>query len=74
MKPLKNLNKLEYLDISNTDLNRGIEYLPNSLENISYETEKRLSCKLTEIEEQLDQKYWRDVHKDFVNYEDEDKL
>ncbi|CAG8770859.1 18029_t:CDS:2 [Racocetra persica] len=31
LKPLKNLNKLEKLDISNTDIDSGLEYLPESL-------------------------------------------
>lgn len=31
LETLKNMNRLEKLDISNTDLNSGVEYLPNSL-------------------------------------------
>jgi Leucine-rich repeat (LRR) protein len=33
LEPLKNLTKLEYLDIRNTDLDHGLEYLPGSVKN-----------------------------------------
>jgi len=31
LKPLRNMNKLWYLEISNTDIDNGLEYLPDSL-------------------------------------------
>ena len=31
LKPLQNLNKLEELNINNTDIDSGLEYLPDSL-------------------------------------------
>jgi Leucine-rich repeat (LRR) protein len=36
LEPLKNLTKLKQLDISNTDLNSGVEFLSTSLETIKY--------------------------------------
>jgi hypothetical protein len=32
LAPLVKLTKLKYLDISNTDINSGLEYLPESIE------------------------------------------
>jgi len=57
LQPLVNLTKLESLDISNTDLNSGAEYLPNSLDRIYYSADLRPNSRLVEIKEQLDQKY-----------------
>jgi len=34
LKHLQNLTKLEKLDISNTDISSGVEYLPDSLKSI----------------------------------------
>jgi Leucine-rich repeat (LRR) protein len=34
LKPLKNLKKLKYLSISNTDIDSGLEYLPESIRRI----------------------------------------
>nr|CAG8443407.1 13415_t:CDS:10 [Entrophospora candida] len=38
LEPLKNLSKLRELDIGNTDINSGWEYLPTSIEKIDYST------------------------------------
>ncbi|CAI2164580.1 18998_t:CDS:2 [Funneliformis geosporum] len=38
---LKCLDRLENLNISNTDINIGIEYLPNSINKISYLTQEK---------------------------------
>ncbi|CAG8707802.1 38910_t:CDS:10 [Gigaspora margarita] len=58
LKPLEDLNRLWRLDISNTDIDSGVEYLPESLKkDVYYETELRPNCKLTEIKEELDQYY-----------------
>lgn len=61
LAPLRDLNKLYSLNISNTDLNNGIEYLPESLsgfnkageEKVLYSAKERSNCKLQEIEPQL---------------------
>lgn len=57
LAPLQNLTKLKKLDISGTDLDSGVEYLPSNLcgsSNISYCTSDRPNCKLLAIKEQLD--------------------
>ncbi|CAI2162206.1 17140_t:CDS:2 [Funneliformis geosporum] len=40
LEPLKNLSKLRELDIRNTDINSGWEYLPTSIEKINYSSEE----------------------------------
>ncbi|CAJ0748977.1 12487_t:CDS:2 [Entrophospora sp. SA101] len=52
-KSLKYLNKLERVFISNTDINNGVNYLPNSIRRISYSTNERPESKVGEIAEQL---------------------
>jgi hypothetical protein len=42
---LKDLNKLETLDIENTKISQGLEYLPASVEEFS--------CQGTELEKEL---------------------
>jgi hypothetical protein len=49
LEPLKDLNKLRKLAIDNTDLNEGIEYLPDGLKKIEYSTKARPNCKLTNL-------------------------
>jgi hypothetical protein len=51
LEHLKDLDKLEGLYIANTDIDNGLEHLPNSLERISYDTELRPDCKLVPIKE-----------------------
>jgi len=41
LEPLKNLTKLRYLDISYTDVDQGLEYLPKSLKTIYCESKKQ---------------------------------
>ncbi|CAI2175667.1 14110_t:CDS:2 [Funneliformis geosporum] len=53
LRPLRNLAQLKDLLIDNTDINGGIEYLPEKLRHISYSTERRSESKVKEIEEQL---------------------
>lgn len=65
LEPLKDLIKLRELDISYTDLNSGVEYLPNSLEKIEYNTWIG-KYKVSQIQDQLDQHYWKDTHNDFI--------
>ncbi|KLL04845.1 MAG: hypothetical protein MRERV_1c097 [Mycoplasmataceae bacterium RV_VA103A] len=55
LESLKNLTKLRYLDISNTDINRGWECLPANMKKISFSSEERPESKVKEISEQL---YW----------------
>src|SRR5205809_4909499 len=51
LEPLKDLNKLDYLSISNTDIDSGFEYLPDSLIRIfDYNTELRPNCKLAQAQ------------------------
>src|SRR2546421_669194 len=40
------MNKLEKLDISNTDINGGVEYLPESLKKVGYSVKERTESKL----------------------------
>ncbi|WNE41386.1 MAG: hypothetical protein AM1032_000126 [Mycoplasmataceae bacterium] len=53
LKSLKELKNLVGLYIQNTDINDGVEYLPNCHCEIFYSTEKRPNCKLVEIEEAI---------------------
>ncbi|CAG8748730.1 10381_t:CDS:2, partial [Ambispora leptoticha] len=41
LEPLKNLTKLRELDIRNTDINSGYEYLPVNVKNIYFSSEER---------------------------------
>ena len=73
-EPLKELDKLERLDISNTDLDSGWEYLPDSLggeiieifKGFYYGTELRPNCKLAQNKVELEKEIWADIHQDFV--------
>ncbi|CAI2197297.1 6033_t:CDS:2, partial [Funneliformis geosporum] len=49
LEPLKNMNKLEKLDISNTDINSGLEYLPDKLEIFYCLTSERPEAKVKAI-------------------------
>jgi len=55
LQPLQNCPKLLYLDISNTDLNAGVEYLPSSFIGICCYAELRPNCQLTKIVDKLEQ-------------------
>ncbi|CAI2190883.1 10940_t:CDS:2, partial [Funneliformis geosporum] len=48
LEPLKNMNKLEWLSIGNTDLDSGLEYLPESIKyfNCSFEQREDAKCKI----------------------------
>ncbi|RHZ36446.1 hypothetical protein [endosymbiont GvMRE of Glomus versiforme] len=41
LKPLQNLTKLEDLDISNTDIDSGVEYLSDSVESFRFSADER---------------------------------
>ncbi|CAG8533348.1 1681_t:CDS:2, partial [Dentiscutata erythropus] len=85
LKPLKNLMKLEVLDISNTDISKGLRHLPNSLEKFYYDANrpgaqvKRIKEKLKTFEGDL-KKYKKEKSikllrkKSVENYEPEDQL
>ncbi|KLL03563.1 MAG: hypothetical protein MRECE_13c028 [Mycoplasmataceae bacterium CE_OT135] len=67
LEPLKNLNKLRELNISNTDIDSGLEHLPKSADldlTIYYSAQKRPRSKVKEIAEQLDffanKKNWKE--------------
>src|ERR1044072_5307216 len=53
LESLKNLTKLRELDISNTDINSGYEYLPTSKEKLYCFKKERPDSKVKEISEQL---------------------
>jgi Leucine-rich repeat (LRR) protein len=63
LKPLKNLNKLEYLEISDTDIEEGLEYLSDNVEKIGCSTYNRNQCGVKKIKEQFGL---------FVSIEDDD--
>ncbi|KLL04571.1 MAG: hypothetical protein MRERV_17c006 [Mycoplasmataceae bacterium RV_VA103A] len=65
LEPLKDL-KLRFLGISNTDIDSGWEYLPDSLEEIAYDIELRPNCKLALVKAELEKELWKDIHQDFV--------
>jgi hypothetical protein len=53
LESLKDLTRLEDLDISNTDINEGVEFLPNGVKRISYSV-TRPESKLKEIVKEID--------------------
>jgi hypothetical protein len=53
LKPLQNLSKLKKLDICNTDVESGLEYLPESLEEIYCSSKERSESKVKEFEKEL---------------------
>jgi Leucine-rich repeat (LRR) protein len=56
LEPLKNLSKLEEINVSNTDIDSGFEYLPDSLEELYCSSEERLESKVRKLEEELKSK------------------
>jgi Leucine-rich repeat (LRR) protein len=74
LEPLQNLGKLEYLDISNTDIDSGLEYLPESVKVFSCETYKRKKAKVKIIQE--DWEYFNHdlkKYKDFISESDDNQ-
>ncbi|CAJ0841987.1 3051_t:CDS:2 [Entrophospora sp. SA101] len=53
LEPLKDLNNLKLLNIENTDIDNGIEYLPDNLEELYCANELRNEVKVKEIFKQL---------------------
>lgn len=73
---LKDLNKLQWLNIANTDINDGIGYLPNRLIRIGmihYSTTYRPESKVKEIEKELtillnsakEEENWKEINPKF---------
>ncbi|CAG8447307.1 9415_t:CDS:10 [Racocetra fulgida] len=56
LEPLKNLTKLKKLDISNTDLDKGLEYLPESIEEFYFSSDLREDSKVKSYADYLKQK------------------
>jgi hypothetical protein len=54
LKPLSNLIRLKKLDISSTDVDSGLEYLPANLEEIMTGSGDRSEGKVEIIEKQLE--------------------
>ncbi|CAJ0834746.1 2267_t:CDS:10 [Entrophospora sp. SA101] len=54
LEPLKGMSKLEKLDISYTDIDSGLEYLPDSLEKFDCSANTRKDAKVKAIEEKLE--------------------
>jgi len=74
LEPLQNLSKLEYLDISNTDIDSGLDYLPESVRVLSCETDKSQNNKVRAIRE--DWEYFNQdlkKYKNFVNEPDDNQ-
>jgi Leucine-rich repeat (LRR) protein len=53
LEPLKNLTKLETLEISNTDIDSGLEYLPDSLTSFDCSADKRENVQVKKLEAEL---------------------
>src|SRR6185295_20137122 len=49
LEPLKNLTKIERLYIDNTDIDSGLEYLPESVKDFNCSTDKRKDAKVKAI-------------------------
>jgi len=54
LEHLKNLTKLKNLHISNTDINNGVEFLPDGIGEIYYSFKERPESKIKEINKRLD--------------------
>jgi len=57
LKPLEYLTKLKRLHIKNTDIDSGVEYLPNNIHQIHCSSEERPSSKVAKISEQLEKRF-----------------
>lgn len=53
LESLKNLTKLRELDIRNTDIDSGVEYLPDDIEKIDCSSKERPESKVKKIEQYL---------------------
>jgi len=66
LEPLKNMNKLETLDISDTDIEKGIEYLPESIKWLFCQVQKP-GKEVEKVENEL-QPFYKSEEEDF-NYD-----
>jgi hypothetical protein len=66
LEPLKNMSKLKRLSISNTDINSGLEFLLESIEEFSCSTGKRSEAKVKVIEQEL-KNHGEPLQDNFVN-------
>lgn len=67
LEPLKNLTKLEDLEMAGTDLDSGLEHLPKSLKKFKCSTYQRPEAKIGKIEEELwlygwNLNAWKEAH------------
>ncbi|RIA83210.1 hypothetical protein C1645_474133 [Glomus cerebriforme] len=53
LEPLKTLTKLRTLEINNTDIENGLEYLSDSVEEVGCSTSIRKQCGVKKIQEKL---------------------
>jgi hypothetical protein len=53
LEALKNCAKLKTLDIRNTNVNQGLEYLPASLENFAYSSLAGSNFQVQELEREI---------------------
>jgi hypothetical protein len=68
LEPLKEMERLEHLVITDTDLDSGLEYLPNNIKNFYYSTsEKRPESKVKAIEQEL-KKFGKPEDDNFNNF------
>jgi len=59
LEPLKNLTKLRELDISNTDIDSGLEYLPDSIKEIKCFSSQEKDARVATLAKELE-KYEKD--------------
>jgi hypothetical protein len=59
LEHLQEMSKLQELDISNTDLDSGVELLPPSLKKITYSIDENLPVNVRKIKESLDSLFIR---------------
>jgi len=52
LRPLQSLGKLKSLNISNTDIDSGLEYLPESVKDFSCSADIKKDAKVKIIEEE----------------------
>lgn len=75
---LKNLTNLEDLWIDDTDIENGLEYLPDSLKSFQCSTKNRPEAKARNIHEELflyggNLKAWKEAHPELMTIEKENK-
>jgi ligand-binding sensor domain-containing protein len=61
---------LKSLEINATDINEGLEYLPNSVENIYCSTVDRKESKVQELIKKLDNKFLIDEEQGLYNFKE----